>query len=237
MRNNTFESEKAGLNPDSFTYYVIWNKLYRAKPELLNMGTITFFFSLTASQTLCQVLSRLSHNGNSTNGYNNIYLIRLLQGLNEIRVFKHYLVQHLADSKMFNKSSLIPQSNISELCVLVSTCCYLTLWISNPCLYSPPSLDCSHVSAFHFPCYGLASASDASWSFIAGCIHSASTESLEPGSVPFPPSCRLRLKPLSAFSLLVPWQAWPRDVALQIHSSSLQLLWQQLVLPPQKHHS
>lgn len=43
-RSNTFESEKAGLNPDSFAYYVILIKLYLAKPQLLiyKMGTLIF---------------------------------------------------------------------------------------------------------------------------------------------------------------------------------------------------
>lgn len=42
LRSNPVESEKVELNPDSFTYYVILNKLYLAKLQLLKMGTIIF---------------------------------------------------------------------------------------------------------------------------------------------------------------------------------------------------
>ena len=121
----------------------------------------------------------------------------------------------------------------SEFYILMSHWCYLTLWISNPYLYSPPSLDCSHASIFHFPRYGMAPASDIQtlhhwlWPRYQYWIPMAKLSPFkQPSSLPcnFTGSGSNPLSPL-----LAAWQAWPRDLTLQIYSSSLQLLWKQLV--------
>ena len=113
--------------------------------------------------------------------------------------------------------------------------CYLTLWISNslfictskswllPWFNFPPPMLWVGPSKWYPDCL--------QWAVAAlpapnphGQAHSFQTTKFPPLQLH-----RLRLKSFSALSLLAAWQAWPRDLALQIYSSSLQLLWNSLV--------
>lgn len=118
--------------------------------------------------------------------------------------------------------------------------CYLTLWISNPCLYAPLSLDYSHDSIFHLLWCRLAPASDIQTFYNGLCLPCQHPRIPMAKLLPFKQPSFLPCNFTGSGSNLPqpspssqPEQALTRDLALHIYSSSLQLLWKQLGLLPE----
>lgn len=117
--------------------------------------------------------------------------------------------------------------------------CYLTLWISNPLFICTSKSWLLPWFNFPPPMIWIGPSKwypdSLQWAVAAlpapnphGQAHSFQTTKFPPLQLH-----RLRLRSFSALSLLEAWQAWPRDLALQIYSSSLQLLWKQFGLLPE----